>query len=238
MSTSTPSGTGEPEYAVPSTKPDKLPYYLPSSALNLSPILDEFLTTYSRFSPSSLLSHIQRTRDEAWSLRAYPCIGLGKFLDPPLLRQHSFYPSLLSLLNSDPDAMFLDIGCFLGIDLRFLFRDLTNPFPSSVSPWNPTLTPISTSTSSSTPALGPSSTLPSVPALTKEDAASKLVANDLVPFWSLSHTFFNDTPSTFPINFILADGLSPHSSPALSPLHHRISVLNIAQLLHQFSYAG
>jgi hypothetical protein len=119
--------------------------------------------------------------------------------------QPPFYPSLLHHLKTDPNALFIDIGVFLGIDLRFLWRDLTS------------------SSNSSTPTA----------------LSQKITAIDLIqPFWPLSFTFFADTPTSFPIPFIHADALFPSTSPTLTPLQHKVSVINISQVLHQFSLSG
>ena len=197
------TGTGEPSYAAPSTSDRALPYYEPNISSRLSPELKDLLTTYSHFPASTLPSHVQSIRDSAWTIRTYPCIGLGAFLQAPLLPIHTFYPTLLNLLLTDPSAIFLEIGCFLGVDLRFLPRDLL--YPSTIS--DSTIFP-------------------------------KLKAIDLIDFWPLGHKLFNSTPTNFPVEFIQADGLSPLTSPDLTALKGRASVINIAQVLHQFSYEG
>ncbi|MCJ1307297.1 hypothetical protein MMC25_000943 [Agyrium rufum] len=59
-------------------------------------------------------------RDAAWSIRSYPCTGIGGFLTPTLPLS-SYYPALLSRLKEGDT--FLDIGCFIGHDLRQLVFD-------------------------------------------------------------------------------------------------------------------
>jgi hypothetical protein len=59
-------------------------------------------------------------RDQAWDIRAYPCIGLGSFLVPQLCRL-AVYPEILRRIK-DGQAL-MDVGCFIGHDLRRLVFD-------------------------------------------------------------------------------------------------------------------
>ncbi|KAF2230653.1 hypothetical protein EV356DRAFT_536248 [Viridothelium virens] len=66
-------------------------------------------------------------RSKLWALRTYPCIGVGTF-QIPWISTGFFYPSLLSTLLSQPSRTLLDIGCFIGQDLRHLvFHDGVRP---------------------------------------------------------------------------------------------------------------
>lgn len=65
------------------------------------------------------LTHLLQ-RQKAWSIRSYPCTGLGLWLTPNIKRSH-VYPVIIERLQSG--ASFLDIGCFLGQDLRALVVD-------------------------------------------------------------------------------------------------------------------
>ena len=60
-------------------------------------------------------------RDKAWAIRAYPTIGLGYYLDPPLPK-HPHYRSVISRLQRE-EILFLEIGTMLGSDLRALVAD-------------------------------------------------------------------------------------------------------------------
>ena len=59
-------------------------------------------------------------RERAWAVRAYPCTGIGIWLQP-LLPLSPAYSSILSRLQQG--GSLLDIGCFLGQDLRRLTFD-------------------------------------------------------------------------------------------------------------------
>ncbi|KAJ5309683.1 S-adenosyl-L-methionine-dependent methyltransferase [Penicillium atrosanguineum] len=64
--------------------------------------------------------HVHKIRDQAWAIRSYPCTGLGVWLVPFISRSPA-YPIILQRLRSG--ATFMDIGCFLGGDMRRLVFD-------------------------------------------------------------------------------------------------------------------
>jgi hypothetical protein len=59
-------------------------------------------------------------RDQAWAIRAYPCTGLGIWL-VPFIPLSPAYPTILKRLIAGDT--FMDIGCFLGGDMRRLAFD-------------------------------------------------------------------------------------------------------------------
>ncbi|KAI0812901.1 hypothetical protein GGR55DRAFT_638346 [Xylaria sp. FL0064] len=59
-------------------------------------------------------------RDKAWDIRAYPCIGLGSWLTPQLCRL-PVYDDILKRVQEG--AILMDVGTFLGHDLRRLVYD-------------------------------------------------------------------------------------------------------------------
>jgi SAM-dependent methyltransferase len=59
-------------------------------------------------------------REKAWAIRPYPCTGIGAFLSPSI-SQHPAYTTLLPRLKAG--GKFLDIGCYMGQDLRQLALD-------------------------------------------------------------------------------------------------------------------
>ena len=197
---------GEPEYAIrlAGQKDTNIPYYLSDVRDRLSPGMRTFLKTYSGIYDEEVADHVQDIRDQAWAIRAYPCIGLGVFLQPPLLHQHPYYQSLVHLLGSKQGARFADIGTFLGIDIRYLYQDLRQ---AGMKP-NP------------------------------EDWREQLFAIDIVDMWELGFKMFRDNPSNLPVQYVVADALSPTPSEKLSPLIGSTDVINIAQVLHQFRYDG
>ena len=64
------------------------------------------------------ITHAQR--DQAWAIRSYPCTGLGVWLVPFISRSPA-YASILKRLQAGETLM--DVGCFLGGDLRRLVFD-------------------------------------------------------------------------------------------------------------------
>lgn len=67
--------------------------------------------------------HCQSIRDKCWDIRAYPCIGMGIFLYPPMLPQHPGFAHVIKTWT--PASRFLDIGAFLGIEDRALASALS-----------------------------------------------------------------------------------------------------------------
>ena len=65
-----------------------------------------------------LISH---QRERGFASNPYPCIGLYRFLNLTLLT-HPLYNTILKRLQS-PDAVYLDLGCCFGQDLRQLVQD-------------------------------------------------------------------------------------------------------------------
>lgn len=65
-------------------------------------------------------SHGSLQREKAWAIRPYPCTGIGNFLSPSI-SQHPAYATIQSRLKSG--SKLLDIGCYMGTDLRQLVRD-------------------------------------------------------------------------------------------------------------------
>ena len=59
-------------------------------------------------------------REQAWAIRPYPCIGLGTFLRPALPNIPA-YDTILKRLQQGESLV--DIGCFIGHDLRRLVAD-------------------------------------------------------------------------------------------------------------------
>jgi len=59
-------------------------------------------------------------RDRAWDIRAYPCTGVGAWIVPQLCKL-PVYPDILQRLK-DGDTL-VDVGCFVGHDLRRLVFD-------------------------------------------------------------------------------------------------------------------
>lgn len=116
----------EPDYAVlyaSNTNPP-VPYYLRDIRFQVSPEFKNRLAHDAGIPVDRVAEHCQDIRDKAWAIRAYPCVGFGFYFQPPLLLISPAYPLLLQKMK-EPRQRYLDIGCFLGIDMRFLFHDLS-----------------------------------------------------------------------------------------------------------------
>lgn len=59
-------------------------------------------------------------REKAWSIRPWPCTGIGNFFAPTLPKL-SCYAEILSRIKSG--GKILDLGCYCGTDLRRLALD-------------------------------------------------------------------------------------------------------------------
>ncbi|KAL9121468.1 MAG: hypothetical protein Q9187_001970 [Circinaria calcarea] len=87
----------EPDYAKSDRKKTDYPWYL-----------------------SNIDKHLLPERDQAWAIRSYPCTGLGVWL-VPFISRSSAYPTILKRLRAGDVLM--DVGCFLGGDMRRLVFD-------------------------------------------------------------------------------------------------------------------
>lgn len=82
----------------------------------------DLLENYSHVPSDNIVQHVVDTRNAAWQVHPYPCLGQFRFLELNLSHR-DLYPKLLEELKTQPDARFLDIGCCLGQDLRKLIID-------------------------------------------------------------------------------------------------------------------
>ncbi|TGO75077.1 hypothetical protein BELL_0236g00160 [Botrytis elliptica] len=87
----------------------------------ITPECRRLLENYSKISPEDVRQHIYDIREKAWAIRPYPCTGLGRFLDN-LLAQSPAYKDVVARLKGGDS--FIDIGCFLGQELRHLLWEL------------------------------------------------------------------------------------------------------------------
>ncbi|TGO50348.1 hypothetical protein BOTNAR_0396g00010 [Botryotinia narcissicola] len=74
----------------------------------------------SHIPPEEQPKHFHEIRDQAWDIRAYPCTGIGAWLVPQLCR-NPVYPEILKRVQAG--EILIDVGCFLGHDLRRLIYD-------------------------------------------------------------------------------------------------------------------
>lgn len=75
---------------------------------------------HSHIPPSEQITHIYAIRNQAFAIRAYPCTGLGAWLVPYLAQSPAYSEIVQRVKNGET---LLDIGCFLGSDLRRLVFD-------------------------------------------------------------------------------------------------------------------
>ncbi|EMR82451.1 hypothetical protein BcDW1_8944 [Botrytis cinerea BcDW1] len=96
-------------------------WWLDSIDHKITPECRKLLEEYSKIPPEDVRQHIYDIRGKAWAIRPYPCTGLGRFLDN-LLAQSPAYKDIVARLKGGDS--FIDIGCFLGQELRQLVWDL------------------------------------------------------------------------------------------------------------------
>ncbi|KAE8376141.1 hypothetical protein BDV26DRAFT_294371 [Aspergillus bertholletiae] len=93
-------------------------------SLDLSEILSQgaqkLLEGYSHIPPSDVESHVRTIAKKGWDIRDYPCFRMFWFLDFDLSRSPQ-YAQVLELLKSG--ALFIDLGCGVGQDIRRLVYD-------------------------------------------------------------------------------------------------------------------
>jgi len=120
MVTDTEPIRSEPEWATNNTKNKNVPYWVPNIDDKITPDIRRLLEDYSHVPPEDVEKHIYETREAAWAIRSYPCTGLGAWLTP-LLPKCPIYPSILTRARAG--ARVVDIGCFIGHDLRRITFD-------------------------------------------------------------------------------------------------------------------
>jgi len=95
-------------------------WYVPNIDSKVTPEVRRLLENYSNIPSQDVLKHVHDIRDKAWAIRPYPCTGLGSFLDPMIAKSPA-YPMILSRLKNGDS--FIDVGCYVGHDLRRLVFD-------------------------------------------------------------------------------------------------------------------
>ncbi|KAJ5083211.1 hypothetical protein N7456_012638 [Penicillium angulare] len=80
------------------------------------------LENYSKVPPTEVVKHVNKIRADGFAANPYPCIGHYRFLNLTLLT-HPLYDSILMRLKSNPNSIYLDLGCCFGQDLRQLVYD-------------------------------------------------------------------------------------------------------------------
>ncbi|KAI0157123.1 hypothetical protein GGR52DRAFT_190880 [Hypoxylon sp. FL1284] len=109
----------EPEYAKSQDRATA-PFYHPNIERRIVPETQELLEKYSHVPREQQSEHVHKVRDQAWDIRAYPCIGLGSYLTPQL-RRLPVYDDILERVKQG--AVLMDVGTFVGHDLRRLVYD-------------------------------------------------------------------------------------------------------------------
>jgi len=110
----------EPEYSKAFRARREIVFYKPNIDTITTPEVRALLEDYSQIPAAKVSQHVHTIHDEAWSIRTYPRTGLGAFLKP-LLPLSPAYSTIVSHLQSG--GSFLDVGYFIGRDLRQLVFD-------------------------------------------------------------------------------------------------------------------
>ncbi|EPE24760.1 S-adenosyl-L-methionine-dependent methyltransferase [Glarea lozoyensis ATCC 20868] len=98
----------------------ELAWYIPDLSDRITAESHRVLENYGGIPSGDVLGHIHTIRDKAWEIRPYPCTGLGTFLQPTINLIPPYKKIIETLKNG---GSFLDVGCFLGQDLRRLVFD-------------------------------------------------------------------------------------------------------------------
>ncbi|MCJ1287941.1 hypothetical protein MMC26_007293 [Xylographa opegraphella] len=114
------SKASDPDWSKRYRETKNVPWYLASIDHKVTPQTRDLLEKYSKVPAGDVLQHVRDIRDKAWAIRSYPCTGLGNFLDP-MIPKCPAYGIIIKRLQSG-DSL-LDVGCFLGQDLRRLVFD-------------------------------------------------------------------------------------------------------------------
>ncbi|KAK2593112.1 hypothetical protein QQS21_009202 [Conoideocrella luteorostrata] len=83
--------------------------------------MHELLVKYSKIPTTQVITHVNDIRAKGFQANPYPCIGLYRFTILTLIT-HPLYDEIVQRLKS-PGALYLDIGCCFGQDLRRLVLD-------------------------------------------------------------------------------------------------------------------
>ncbi|KAE8153048.1 hypothetical protein BDV25DRAFT_169590 [Aspergillus avenaceus] len=95
------------------------PSWYEKEVKSIKPDAQRLLESYSGLEPDQVLPHVLTLRDKAFAIFPYPCIGQMRFLNLNLSRNPA-YERVIARLRGDPDAKFLDAGCCVGQEIRFL----------------------------------------------------------------------------------------------------------------------
>ncbi|KAJ5092093.1 hypothetical protein NUU61_006963 [Penicillium alfredii] len=88
----------------------------------VNPQIRHLLEKYSQVPSGDVVKHVNAIRARGFASNPYPCIGYYRFLNLTLLT-HPLYASILSRLKQNPSAVYVDLGCCFGQDLRQLVLD-------------------------------------------------------------------------------------------------------------------
>ncbi|CAF9936426.1 hypothetical protein IMSHALPRED_010746 [Imshaugia aleurites] len=112
--------TSDPDWSKAYRETKNVPWYRPNIDKKVTPETRKLLEQYSNIPPSQVLQHVHTIRDKLWAIRSYPCTGIGLWLDP-MLPKSPAYSTIIQKLQAGGTC--LDIGCFIGQDLRRLVAD-------------------------------------------------------------------------------------------------------------------
>ena len=115
MSTQANTTYSEPSWS--KVKNTDVPWWRDNIDKYLDRNMQDLLANYSKIPREEQSAHVHKIRDKVWAIRTYPCIGLGLHLQP-YVRWSPVYSTILDKVKNG--AIFLDMGCLLGSDLRQL----------------------------------------------------------------------------------------------------------------------
>ena len=95
-------------------------YWIPNIDKKITPEVRQLLEQYAGIPWQDVLAHCYIIREKAWQIRSYPCTGMGAFF-APTLNLVSCYSEILDRVKQG--QRFMDIGAYVGTDLRKLVFD-------------------------------------------------------------------------------------------------------------------
>ncbi|PYI18916.1 hypothetical protein BO99DRAFT_385569 [Aspergillus violaceofuscus CBS 115571] len=102
--------------------PPAQPAWFETEVTSINPTAQRLLESYSNLKPDEVIPHVLAVRDEAFTVCQYPCIGQMRFLSFNLATL-PFYPRVMDHLRANPAAGFLDVGCCVGQEIRYLANE-------------------------------------------------------------------------------------------------------------------
>ncbi|KAF2429774.1 hypothetical protein EJ08DRAFT_634942 [Tothia fuscella] len=119
-------GKGEAKGSLPAQQSQSEPENIWGDPITkLKPEAHVLLVHFAKIPEEEIIPHVLATREKAWKVCPYGCIGKFLFVDPTI-QNHSYYKPVLERTkksNGEEGDMILDLGCGFGQNMRQLVLD-------------------------------------------------------------------------------------------------------------------